>query len=207
MSQRFADPIATSVDRDVLEPLKSYFKDRPFYYDPLMRRDEVGRSFERYVKSRISKMVSQVSGLDNYSVSRIEPDYLISPDDYDNLKERPGSVFGVVRNRVVEIMDEGNFKIYSRKMMVLTEIDDFLRYKKPGMKGDGVPIIFEATVSKNHGGMSARRKYDLVSDMMGRDALYVGIEMGDTPTTKIFDHNRWGKKMIVGSVPQDFPRR
>jgi hypothetical protein len=111
--------------------------------------------------------------------------------------------FGVVKNKVVEIMEEGNFKIYNKNMRVLTEIDDFLKYKRNDTRGDGLPIIFEATVSKNHGGMSPRRKSDLISGMVGRDALYVGIEMGDTPNTRLFGYSRWAKKMVVGSVPYD----
>ncbi|MBI4894435.1 MAG: hypothetical protein HY833_01725 [Candidatus Aenigmarchaeota archaeon] len=206
MSQRLADPIAASVEKDVLEPLKSYFKDRPFYYDPFKRRDDVGRSFERYVRGNISRMVSKVSDSDGYSVSRLVPDFFISDDYMNYMSVKNGSVFGAIGNRVVEIMGEGNFIIYDRSMRNLTEIDDFLRYKKNDMEADGVPIIFEATVSKNHSGVSASRKSGLISNMMGAEAMYVGIEMGNTPHTRILSHGRREKKMVVGSVPQDWAR-
>jgi len=204
MSQRLVDPVAALVERDVLEPLKSYFKHRPFYYDPCKRRDDVGRSFEKYVRGNISKMVSQVSDHDGYSLSRIVPDFLISDDDLNYKSMKKGSVFGAIGNRVVEIMGEGNFIIYNRGMSSLTEIDDFLKYKKNGADSDGVPIIFEATVSKNHSGVSASAKSSLISNMMGTEAMYVELEMGDTPHTRILGHGRLRKKMVVGSIMQDW---
>jgi hypothetical protein len=45
MSQRFADPMAASIDKNVLEPLKSYFERKPFYYDLRKDRHAVGASF------------------------------------------------------------------------------------------------------------------------------------------------------------------
>jgi len=207
MSQRLVDPVAASVERDVLEPLKSYFKHQPFYYDPYERRDDVGKSFERYVRSKIARMVSDISDFDSYSVSRMVPDCLISDDKLNYISAKKKSVFGGVKNKVVEIMPEGNFAIYNfdvtdgLKMRQLTEIDDFLRYRKKGTVDYDVPIIFEATVSKKHDGMSPSRKSDLISKMVGQAALYVGVQMGDTPSTKLFDNGRFEKKMVVGSVP------
>jgi hypothetical protein len=126
------------------------------------------------------------------------PDYVFPKDVPEMHTVNGEGELAIIGKRMVRMKAPGNFSILDKQMRPITEVDDVVLYSDKSVETK-VPIIFEATVSKNHCGVSANRKANLIYNMTGLRPFYVGVEMGTGGSTRIYSLGYDEKKIVVGS--------
>ena len=175
MSQRLADPIATQLEKNFLEPLKEYFERRPFDYDESQGdRSMMGRVFESYNRMIMSLFIQDSRKYGDYELSRVGPDSHFIDRFVGGMRE--DYFYAESSDRLLKIRKSGNVTIY-RDGCELTDIDDFLEYKSPSIETPSIPIIVESTVSPGgHGGSGV--KTSNVWSMYGCKPFYLQMILG-----------------------------